>query len=223
MHAVEIVPTVVPSVLSDVETRVVSCAQFSSTIHIDIADGVFAPNITWMPQKGERLPNADNTLYETHLMVLNPTETGEVCVSAGARRIIAHVESFSDSESARHACSLWRASGVSEIGLGVLMATPVEQLEPCIGMFDFLHMMTIATIGTQGIPYDESSPTRVATLHNRYPHVLISVDGGISEHNIAELVHVGARRFCIGSALTNAQNPKQVYENLKSLAESAIE
>ena len=103
------------------------------------------------------------------------------------------------------------------------MDTSFELVAPLVEICDVVHLMSIATIGTQGIPYDPSAPARIAEFHGRFPHMLISVDGGVSEKNIADLVRAGARRFGVGSALMRSENPGKAYETLKSLAENALQ
>jgi len=87
---------------------------------------------------------------------------------------------------------------------------------------DVVQVMSIATLGKQGAPYDVRAIARIKELHTKYPELVISVDGGVSEKNIADLARAGARRFGVGSAITKAPDPKAAYLNLKAIAESAL-
>ena len=73
---VEIIPTVVPKNFEDVIAAKEKYSSFASALHIDAADGVFAPNTTWLPAPGDSLPDHQNYLYEAHLMVQNPLSVG---------------------------------------------------------------------------------------------------------------------------------------------------
>src|SRR3990167_5121901 len=106
--------------------------------------------------------------------------------------------------------------------LGILLHTPFEVLEPLIPVCDVIHMMSIATIGKQGIPYEPSAVARIAEFHDDYPDILISVDGGVSKDNIGDLVRAGARRFGICSALIKTPDPASTYKALLALAQKAI-
>ena len=213
---IEILPTVVPSAFSDVEATAASYSNFAGIIHVDLADGIFAPNTTWMPSESSRF---DETKWEAHLMVAEPKELGLACIRAGASRVIGHVEAMGSG--VQDTFDAWKKKDASEVGLGILFDTALETLDPYVSLCDVVQMMTIASIGVQGIPFEASAPERVAALHAKYPDLLISVDGGVSEKNIAELVHAGARRFCAGSVLSKSMDPLATYRSLMALAEKA--
>lgn len=218
---IEIIPTVVPHTFEDVERAAERAALLgASALHIDITDGVFAPSTTWLPD-GERLTPRDGFIYEAHLMVSLPKEVGLACIRAGMRRIIGHIEAMDGKAEAIFRD--WRAAGAEEVGLGVLFATPLPELLPHIAGCDVVQMMSIGTIGVQGIPYEPGAPARIAELHAAFPQLLIADDGGVSEGNIAELARAGVSRFCIGSALSRAGDPSAAYARLLSLAENAVQ
>ncbi len=225
---IEIIPTCVPRDASDLAAGVEAASSFATAIHIDIDDGIFAPITTWpYIKQGEfasfDLSPAEGIFSELHLMVEEPKEIGNAFARAGARRIVGHVEGFADGNEVRDALSAWRRAGASEVGLGLLLRTPFEVIAPHVSECDVVHLMSIATIGTQGIPYESSAPARIAEFHRLFPGVMISVDGGVSENNIADLVRAGARRFGVGAAISKAPNPKTAYEHLKSTAENALD
>ncbi|TSC87255.1 MAG: ribulose-phosphate 3-epimerase [Parcubacteria group bacterium Gr01-1014_8] len=215
-HGVEIIPTVVPASLDDV-VNARAKNHFASGLHIDAADGSFAPNTTWVPNPEEKIPDAGTSVYEAHLMVDNPLSTGLAFVRAGVKRIIGHVEAFSNAESAREALHMWKKAGASEAGLGVLLDTPLDSLEPYLEFCDVVLFMSIATIGVQGIPFDERGIGRVKEFHKKNPRITIAVDGGVSEKNIKKFARAGATRFSVGSALVKSEDPVGMYNKLHHL------
>ena len=226
-NRIEIIPTCVPNDLADLSSKVDVIRPFAGDIHIDITDGVFAPKCTWPYQaKGNFSPFdlsvAEGLQAEIHLMVQAPRDIGLAFARAGAHRILGHVEAFDDQESVHAALAAWKHAGAKEVGLGVLMQTPFEMLEHHLFIVNVIHLMTIARIGTQGIPYEASAPQRVRAFHRLHPDMLIGVDGGVSEKNIRELARAGARRFGVGSAISRAQDPAAAYAALKSLASAAL-
>jgi len=216
-NGADIIPTVVPKSLDDV-ARARKRYPFAASLHVDIADGVFAPNTTWTVGPVEKLPDAGAANYEVHLMVQNPLQAGLSFARAGARRIIGHVEAFDHAERAQEAFDMWQKAGAKEVGIAILLETPLEELTFYVGLCDFVHMMTIASIGKQGIPFDQRSVERVTTLHKRYPHVTISVDGGENARTIEKLTEAGATRFCVGSVLAKARNPEKEFARLQAAA-----
>lgn len=232
---VEIIPTnTCPSDFAELTRRSEAFSKFAPQVQLDIDDGIFAPELSWpyqpgqfaefekMAAAGERLPFADSLKYEIHLMVKEPLHIGELLIKMGASRLIAHIESFENTESAKSAFALWRSVGVSEIGLALLLDTPLSRLEPLISEIDEVQLMSIATLGKQGAPFEERVLERVQALHAKYPSLTIAIDGGVSERNIASLVRSGASRFGVGSSITKAENPTQMYRGLLILAESAV-
>ncbi len=223
---IEIIPTVVPVSFDEIEKAAERAAPFASALHIDLADGTFAPNATWLPQAEHltpRLPaQADGAfIYEAHLMVALPREVGLKAIAVGARRVIGHIEAMGKNVESIFAA--WRAAGAAEVGLGILFNTPLEDLDPYIGMCDVVQMMTISEIGVQGLPFNPEAPARVAALHARHPGLLIEVDGGVGEKTIEALARAGARRFCAGSALSRASDPASTYQKLIALAEAGVQ
>lgn len=210
----EIIPTVVPNALDDVLRVRSEYAQFATQIHVDAADGVFAPNTTWIPNPDEMLPDSKKLFYEAHMMVSNPLSVGVSFARAGAKRIIAHVEAFAHAESTRETFAMWRSAGAVEVGLGILLTTPLEAIVPYANLCDCVCVMTIETVGTQGIPFSARGIERVKELHELFPSLCIQVDGGVSEKNIAELSRAGASRFAVGSAIQKSPDPQRAYNNL---------
>jgi len=225
---IEIIPTYVPHDSEDLALGAEKVRTFASNIHIDVDDGIFAPHITWPYVREGVFDPFDLAALaaldvEIHLMVAQPREIGMAFARAGALRILGHVEAFASEDEAHTTLKEWRKEGASEVGLGILLGTPLEVLDHHRYVVDSVHMMSIATIGVQGIPYEPSAPERIRALHERYPDILIGVDGGVSPNNIADLVRAGARRFGVGSAISKSDNPKAAYESIKALAESATE
>ena len=227
MNTIEIIPTCVPTSVEDLAQKALEIGAYAEAIHIDVTDGIFAPACTW-PYRAEGaidafdLASAEGLRVEMHLMVQEPRPLGIQFARAGAFRILGHVEAFENEESAHGALDAWRHAGAREVGLGILWDTPFEILEHHMLIMDAVHIMSIARIGTQGIPYESSAPDRVRSFHELHPEMMISVDGGVAESNIVELVKAGARRFGVGSALSRAADPKSAFARLRLMAEQAL-
>ena len=232
---IEIVPTnTCPPNFVELSNRSESFARFSSQVQLDIDDGVFAPVISWPYQNGQwteleematraqALPYSDILKYETHLMVEDPFHIGELLARVGCRRVIAHIESFDNAESVKDAFLAWKSAGAKEVGLAILLDTPLSSLAESIKLCDVVQIMSIAKLGSQGAQFDARAIGRIQELHAKYPDLMIAVDGGVSELNIAELVRAGARRFGVGSAISRSNDPASAYLRIKLVAENAI-
>lgn len=212
----EIIPTIVPKTFDELSEKAALLSVFSSTLHIDAADEVFTAHATWVPAR-EKLPRTEGMYFEAHLMVSSPLQVGVDFARAGARRIIAHIEAFKDPDSVISAFDMWRSAGAEEVGIALLLETPLRAVSPYIDQCDTVQLMTIAKIGAQGASFDEKALPRIAEMHRLYPEVVISVDGGINENNIVSVHSAGARRFCVGSAIERAKDPAQSFEHLQRM------
>src|SRR3989338_8122410 len=103
MKGIEILPTIVPSSFDDIILWSARFKDFAAWVQVDLGDGKFVSNTTWVPTEGETLPHTDVLSYEFHLMTQEPRELGLACIRAGAQRIIGHIETFSGSDGAREA------------------------------------------------------------------------------------------------------------------------
>jgi len=209
-------------------------SAFAPHVQLDVCDGQFAPVLSWPYQSGQwtelqeiakvpnGLPFSDRMGYEAHLMVEEPESIGELLARAGCKRVLAHIETFESDEAVRAAFSKWKSAGAVEVGLAVLIDTPLSILDPVVSTCDVIQLMSIATLGAQGAPFDARVIPRIASLHAKYPELMIAIDGGVSEQNIATLAQAGAARFGVGSAISKAANPEEAYSKIKQLAESAV-
>ncbi len=226
-RAVEIIPTCVPTDLRELARCVQKIRTFSHAIHLDIEDGIFTPAMTWPYTVAGSF--ADVTLQpfagmdvHVHLMVKEPRDVGVAFSRAGAASLFGHIESFGSPQDAVETLDVWRRSGALEVGLAILLETPSDALEPVLTACDFIHCMTIATIGTQGLPYAPGGVERIVGLHAKHPSLTISVDGGVSAENITQLMHAGASRFAIGSAIRKEADPAVAYARIVGAAKTVI-
>lgn len=232
---IEILPTnTCPPDYPELVRRARVYAHFSAHIHIDVSDGRFTPVTSWpygegqwselerMADRRESLPLAQPVRYEAHLMVKDPLRIGTFMARIGVRRVIGHAECFVDAHAVKEAFSAWRAGGAEEVGLAFLIDTSLSILDQYAPMCDTVLMMSIPTLGKQGAPFDERIYERIRTVHEAHPELVIAVDGGVGESNIAKLAEAGATRFGVGSAIMRASDPALAYTHLRKLAQDAV-
>src|SRR3989338_4143296 len=226
----QIIPTVVPQDVADIELYATRCSDFSTWLHVDIADGAFAQNTTWpfvdpfQKQELESLKGSTPRIpqsmsLEAHLMVAEPTELGEQLARVGFTRISGHIEAFESAEHARVALDAWRSAGTKEAGIAMKIGTPLAVLENVTDVCDFIHVMSIQEIGEQGHAFDERILSHVEEIHALYPDMMVAVDGGVSEASVEELVRAGANRLIIGHALADSSNPAKTYMQILERAQ----
>lgn len=230
-----VLPAIIPTSYEDLVRAVALYDTNVPWVQIDLMDGVFVPTASWpygsvdSPKSivdSMQLPKTEELAYEVHLMVQDPVEIGSACIAAGAKRVIAHVESFFDGgnsdkwtvnsvERARECFAQWKKQG-AQVGVSLLLETPLDAVYPLIesGDVSVVQVMSITPIGVQGSVFDERAVQRVRTLKERYPDLVIAVDGGVSKKTLPMLAQAGAVHFGVGSAIVKADDPLAAYAAL---------
>ena len=190
-------------------------------IHIDVMDGHFVPPITIGPLIVSSLrPLADETktVLDVHLMIQNPDAQIPLFAKAGADIITVHVEA---STNLKNTVQLIRSLNVRP-GVTLKPNTPLSAIEEILPEVDLVLIMSVEP-GYGGQSYIPSSTAKIARLRQMLDErglsqVELEVDGGIKEHNIAEVAAAGASVLVVGSAVYN--QTQRVAENISALREA---
>src|SRR3989344_4742161 len=93
----EIIPAIIAKNIDEISKKISQVEPYVNWVQIDVADGVFAPNVTWNnPQELQNLQS--KVSFETHLMITDPARHFDGWVNSGAKRIIVHVDSATPQE-----------------------------------------------------------------------------------------------------------------------------
>jgi len=189
----EVIPAILPRNSEELREKAEIFLDTAPLIHLDMLE-----KDVWDDIENE---------FEVHLMVADPKTIIGRWVDRGAKRIVVHELS---EEVLMH-------QGLVEIGLGVLLDTPLKNIFPFISTADYLHLMSIANIGAQGRLLDKRIFDKIKQVKEAYPETIIAVDGGINLDNAIKLMEAGADRLIIGSAILEAEDPEEMYENFLDL------
>lgn len=174
MH--EIVPAVLEKTSEALFEKVKSLPAEISFFHLDVLE-----EDVWSPDIARQ--------FEVHIMREHPEGVMQKWVERGARRIIAHKLSQ----------ELLSYRGQVEVGLAFELDVPIEDVLVLAELSDFVHIMSISEIGAQGHPLDERVFDRIKAVQDKFPEMMISVDGGVTAGNFQQLVDAGADRLVVGS------------------------
>ena len=243
----QIVPAIIPRDFYELEDKVAMVAGHSKEVHIDMCDGILTRGTSW-PKDGDKifemiligergLPEWEDVDYEVHLMTAHPENYIFDWVMGGAYRVVVQIESFFPGfkngfdEAGMERLEKMLAKlktdhghnpndndGFYQIGISVGIDTPLETIKPLIEKFNFIQLMSIASIGSQGVPFDERAYERVKELR-AMTEKEISVDGGVNETNAMKLHEAGADRLVIGSAIFSNDVPSEKVDSLNSIFE----
>lgn len=179
-------------------------------LHLDVIDGVFAPNITFGVPVVKSIRKHSDLVFDLHLMIKEPLKYAEDFAKAGADFITFHIESDSDTEQTIdkiHSLGL-------KAGVALKPKTPAEAVEPFIDKADMILVMTVEP-GFSGQSFMADMMPKLKRISElcEGKNKLIQVDGGISEKNIALVAENGANVAVSGSTIFCAENPKAVVES----------
>jgi ribulose-phosphate 3-epimerase len=203
-----IIPAILPKNQTDLTTKSKQLAGLVSYIQIDVCDKKFVSTKTTFHQ----LPYLETIEYELDLMIDQPELFLEEYIEMQPARIIIHLESVKDFVKLFFA--LEHVKGIIEIGFAISNDTDDSLLEKFIEDCDFIQVMGIAKIGSQGQSFDDRCLERISYFHRKYPDMPISVDGAVNTETIARLRDAGATRFVAGSAVFNDND---IAENIEKL------
>ena len=170
------------------------------TIHIDIMDGHYVPNISIGLDQVASLRKLTDAEFDVHLMVTNPDEFVEALVEAGVNSITIHSEVATHLYKSIH---YLKRIGI-KAGVALNPATPIGCLEHVYPLLDRVLIMSVEPgFGGQAfIPFALEKIGQLTNIKtkNKY-NFTIQVDGGINLYNIGDVINAGARDIVIGSSL----------------------
>lgn len=234
---IEIIPALMPKTFDELVEQFSRLRGYARMVQLDVMDNIFVPNISWpyLPHhrfdphfdailaESEDMPLWEDIEFEADLMVATPEYVWKNWLHAGAKRLIIHLESVeSPTEHNPHklmklveTIQAHNPSPASflhvDIGIAINTTTPNERLHELIEKsdIDFVQFMGIARIGFQGESFDHRVIAKIRDLRAKFPHVTISVDGGVSLKTAPELIAAGANRLVVGSAILGADDVEQ--------------
>lgn len=220
----QIVPAIIPESFNTLKDTLNRVQSFAKSVQIDIVDGKFVPFTSWPydNKKGADInnlrPYTEKFDIEVDLMIKEPELTLHEWTNVGVRSIVIHLESVNDIDSIfkHHEKYNYR------LGLSILNTTPIEELLRYIDRIDYVQLMGIRDIGSQGQPFDESVLDRVRTLRSSFSDLLISIDGSVNGETLPRLKKAGANRFVSGSAILRSEEPETAFNELTRLSNGDI-
>ncbi|MGF6602551.1 ribulose-phosphate 3-epimerase [Paraburkholderia sp. GAS448] len=178
-------------------------------VHFDVMDNHYVPNLTVGPLVCAALRPHTEAPLDVHLMVSPVDALVTAFAEAGADVISFHPEA---SQHVHRTIALIKASG-ARAGLALNPATPLAVLDHVLEMLDVVLVMSVNP-GFGGQAFIPGTLQKLAALRARVDTViertgrplLIEVDGGVRQSNIAEIAWAGADVFVAGSAVFGADD-----------------
>jgi ribulose-phosphate 3-epimerase len=192
-------------------------APHADMLHIDVADGHFAPALLFFPDLVARIRQVSTTPIHIHLMIADQILISQIdqFAEAGADLISIHCENANAASALDHI----RSHGL-KTGMVLKVDTPVERIKSFLPQLDFVTLLGTA-IGVKGQGLDPSATTRLqeakALIAETGRGIILAADGGIRENTVPDLRKAGAETVVLGSLAFGAPDLAARMAWLKAL------
>jgi ribulose-phosphate 3-epimerase len=212
---IRIAPSILASDFSRLgdEIRAAEAAGADS-IHVDVMDGRFVPNITIGPMVVAAVRKVTKLPLDVHLMIVEPERYIDAFAEAGADLLTVHAEATPHLHRlVQHIRSLGKRAGVA-----LNPHTPLSPLDVILPDLSLVLVMSVNP-GFGGQQFIEAVVPKIRALRDeitrRKLNVDIEVDGGITPETSRIVVDAGANVLVAGSAVFKAPDYRQAIAALR--------
>ncbi|MFT4144886.1 MAG: ribulose-phosphate 3-epimerase [Mobilitalea sp.] len=169
-------------------------------LHIDVMDGKFVPSISFgMPVIASIRKNS-KLIFDVHLMIEDPDKYLEAFKASGADILTVHAETCPH---LHRTLSRIRELGM-KAGVSLNPATPIHGLEHVLDELDMILIMSVNP-GFGGQVFIPSMLQKIESMREMIvkngKKIDIEVDGGITIHNVEQVIKAGANIIVAGTSV----------------------
>lgn len=219
LPAIEIVPAILRKMWEKIEEDWKKIHTLPMHVQIDITDGVFAGDGTFRELKRfKRLPQSDK--IELHMMVHTPGNFVDDIVDLNPARVIFHLEAFEGTNDLKFVYETLREKTQSQLALALNPESPNERVEEHVSLIDYVLFMGYNP-GFANQPINPSVYMKIGQWYDKHRGMPIAADGGVSKESAEAYVRAGATILCANTSIFGHGDPRENYEQLRLLANSA--
>jgi len=205
-------PQIIPAILTDkveiFEKYLRQVEKYTDIIHLDICDGIFAPQKTITAEDIKNIKT--EAKYAVHLMVQDPTAEIERWYNfPNIKRIIFHFEVAKIPATIIHHIEAYGFKA----GVAVNPETTLDDIR-AVGFQADLALFLSVRPGLQGQKIIPEVIEKIRAFKTEHPHIPIAIDGGVHEEKLKQLTDLNLDYIVMGSEIFNHPNPG---EHLKEL------
>lgn len=194
------------------EEKIELIKPFVKNVHIDIVDGIFAPNTTLLdPTPFSKYKN--EFLMEAHLMVDDPLKYLDSFALSGFKRFIGQIEKMKNLDE-----FVAKAQNLGEVGIGLDLDTSIDSITNYIEDLDFILLMSVKA-GFSGQTFNPKVLEKIKKIREIDDLIPIEIDGGINNKTLPLALDAGANRFIVTSFIFKAESSNENFHLLEDLCE----
>ncbi|HLE65099.1 MAG TPA: ribulose-phosphate 3-epimerase, partial [Candidatus Bathyarchaeia archaeon] len=213
MNRVKIAPSILAADHADLKGEILKAQEAGADmIHVDVADGHFAPNISMGPETVRSIRKVTKLPLDIHLMISDPEKFAEPFLTAGSDIITVHAEVVNEKQVARLS-EFVRERG-RKFGIALKPATPIPTwFRNQLNDIDLLLALSV----NPGFPGQAFMPEVLPKVKNAVKMVdsadlEIEVDGGVDQENASSIVKAGATVLVAGASIFRKSDVKSALK-----------
>lgn len=201
-----IAPTILCETEDDYKATVERLHPFAQRVHIDLADGEFAPTFTvgvnqlWWPQEWT---------VDIHAMVARPSQYVDALIQLHPSTVIFHAEA---SEDLTPSIDKLKQAGI-KAGVALLKPTVPSEMQNYIEIAE--HVLVFSgDLGHYGGTASMMQLEKVRLVRKIHPDVEVGWDGGANPTNAFSLSQGSVDVINCGGAINKADDPAAAYKQM---------
>ena len=208
MAITTIIPTITETLPTEYKARVASLYAVSDhmRVHIDSSDGTLTDNKTinetavWWPT---------GWTVDIHMITAEPSKHVENIIKLHPNLAIFHAEARDD---LLPIFDKLKQNGI-KVGVAIVKSVYPGSIKAILNAAD--HALIFSGIlGKQGGNADLLLSEKAALIQEIHPGIEIGWDGGANFKNVRQIAHAGISAINVGNAISSADNPAKVVEEL---------
>ena len=224
MRRVKIAPSILAADHADLKGEIHKVEDAGADmIHVDVADGHFAPNISMGPDTVKAIRKVTRLPLDVHLMISDPLTFAEPFLAAGSDIVTAHAEALPENQ-VSFLSEVVREGG-RKFGIALKPATPIPHwFKQHLEEIDLLLVLSV----NPGFPGQAFMPDALPKVRKAVEladsaDLEVEVDGGVDQENAATIVKAGATVLVAGASIFRRGDVKSALQAMRLVVDRSIQ